>query len=481
MQSSKFIEILKTYSPAEFKRFGLMIRSPYFNSEKVLITLFGILKKHYPTFSSKALDREKVFRKLYPSKKYNDALMRNVFSDMLKLCEEFLLCEKYRTDEFKSRIQLMDEYSIRGLMKLYEKTLQKAEQSLQSRRVADIGYYKNKLLLELAKSSHENLHIDKYIKPGERDQQISDNITTIFLMEMLFRNISMLNRQTQITNFNYRLNFEDEIESFLSNKGGLYLKLPYIRYYFYTYMLLKTREEKYYYLLKGFADSEFETLSADESRNVFTVLTNYCYTRLTGGEDQFMNEQFALYKKMIERNIHVNTAGKVSNVLFMNAVVTGLECGEQNWVEKFILSRADELKEDSRSDTISFCNALICYHKKDYGSAGKFIASIRTEDLIYKHNIRSLYLKILFDTNDIEPFLSHVDSYKHFIAKNKQVFDRIREHVNNYITFSKRIFSIKNQIGKFDEFDLEGLKLEITGCKSLINRTWLLRKIEEMT
>jgi hypothetical protein len=130
MQSSKFIEILKTFNPAEFKRFGLMIRSPYFNSEKVLITLFDQLKKHYPEFSSKTLDREKVFLKLYPAKKYNDALMRNVFSDMLKLCEEFLLFEKYRSNEFRSRIELMDEYSSRGLMKLYEKTLQKAENFL---------------------------------------------------------------------------------------------------------------------------------------------------------------------------------------------------------------------------------------------------------------------------------------------------------------------------------------------------------------
>src|SRR5699024_3755013 len=100
------------------------------------------------------------------------------------------------------------------------------------------------------------------------------------------------------------------------------------------------------------------------------------------------------------------------------------------------------------------------YFKKEYGAAFNHLSKILTDDMAYKHNVRSLTLKLYFDTNAVESFLSHIDSYRHFISQNKLVFDMIRDSLNNYITYTKRIFCIKNRIGKYDEDDLPSLKRE---------------------
>jgi hypothetical protein len=405
--------------------------------------------------------------------------MRNIFSDMLRLTEEFLVAEDSRSNKLDIHMFLMAEYSKRKLIKLYEKNLDKTESILGNGQLHDVDYYKNNLRFEQLKKTHEIIHKDIYINPKNREQQISDTVTIIFLMEILFRNLQLINVQKKY-DFNYRLNFEEEIDHFLNNGGGRYLEIPYIKYYYYTFKLLKTHEEKYYLLLKEFVSPDVIGLSKQELRDIYLSLINYCYIRITNGEDNFIKELFSLNIRMIDKGIFTTAAGNIPNVFFMNAVTTGLESGEAVWVERFITEKGELLKDDSKTDTLHFCNAQLSFFKKDYNSALNELSKVSTDDMTYKLNTKSLYLKLYFDLNDIEPFLSHVDSYKHFVANNRLVFDQIKDPVNNYITFAKRIFCIKNGIGKFDEYNLPVLKREIIECFPLINRPWLLRKIEEV-
>jgi hypothetical protein len=164
----------------------------------------------------------------------------------------------------------------------------------------------------------------------------------------------------------------------------------------------------------------------------------------------------------------------------MNVVTTGLESGAAEWVKRFVVDKQHELKDESRADTINFCNALISYYERNYRASLTELSKVTTEDMTYKHNIRSLYLKLYFDMNEIEPFLSHIDSYKHFISKNPLVYGKIKDQVNNYINFSSRIFCIKNSIGKFDEFDVSRLRKELIECKSIINKSWLIERAEKL-
>ena len=90
MNNSKFVLLLKTLSPGELKQFRDFVHSPFFNKEKVLKNLADYLKICHPEYDKKHMEKEKVFEFLYPGKKYNDALMRNIISNMLRLANEFL-------------------------------------------------------------------------------------------------------------------------------------------------------------------------------------------------------------------------------------------------------------------------------------------------------------------------------------------------------------------------------------------------------
>ena len=61
MHDNNLIKLLKTFSQNEFREFYLLVNSPFFNREKVLMKFSEILKKHYPGFVSANLDKKKIF------------------------------------------------------------------------------------------------------------------------------------------------------------------------------------------------------------------------------------------------------------------------------------------------------------------------------------------------------------------------------------------------------------------------------------
>jgi hypothetical protein len=76
MQDSKLVEILKVFSPKEWKDFEKFINSPYFSTGRDVSGLYAILKKHHPEFSSAQLDKEKVFTALFPSEQFNEKKLK---------------------------------------------------------------------------------------------------------------------------------------------------------------------------------------------------------------------------------------------------------------------------------------------------------------------------------------------------------------------------------------------------------------------
>ena len=121
MISSKAIELLKSFSEAEFKEFGLFAASPYFNRENVQVKFYEILKKHYPDFSSRTFTKEQIYKKLYPGKTFSDGVMRNILSKTLELAENFISIQHFQKDEFTYSYTLMRELSKRKAEKLFIK------------------------------------------------------------------------------------------------------------------------------------------------------------------------------------------------------------------------------------------------------------------------------------------------------------------------------------------------------------------------
>ncbi len=478
MISSKAIELVKTFNEEEFREFGLFVRSPYFNKEKIQVKFYDTIQKYYPGFSGRNFEKEKIFSRLYPGKKYNDGVMRNILSTTLSLAEDFLSVHRLQKDGIQYRYNIAAELNARRQNKLYEKEASSIDSILENEKIKDAEYFYKKFLLANEKRRFHTRQKSSLVTDVNVLKEVSENLALSFMINMLRIHTYIANTNRYMFHYEQNKGLMDGIENHLINNFDRYKNITILVYYFNFYMLSKTEEEKYFFELRNLFREKYNELSDIDKKNTYTILANYCYTRINKGDLNFLNEQFNIYKQNIDTGYYRGERGFMSHIFFINVVVTGLEAGEVKWVGNFIENYNSELDSVNRDNTVIFCRAFYSYWNKDYSRAMEFAAMVKTDDPSYKHQLKSLYLKIYFDLNEIEPFYSHVDNYKHFIAGDKNVGEQTRVTINNYINSAKRIFDLK-LANNDDETALEMLRNEIIASKAMINKPWLLRKIEE--
>ncbi|MBL0108759.1 MAG: hypothetical protein IPP52_16115 [Ignavibacteria bacterium] len=112
MENTRLINLLKSFSADELREFELFVTSP-FATGKCTYGFIRNFKQHYPEFTGMDFNKEKISPNFFLERNSNDPLLRNTFSDLLKLCEEYLKISQFRQDKFYSRYLLLKQLTNR--------------------------------------------------------------------------------------------------------------------------------------------------------------------------------------------------------------------------------------------------------------------------------------------------------------------------------------------------------------------------------
>jgi hypothetical protein len=82
MIKSPSIEIIKTFSKDEFKRFVDFAESPYFNKNSNLLKTVKYLKRISPEFKGDKLEDEKMWTAVFGKKDFNYGVMKNLTHEL---------------------------------------------------------------------------------------------------------------------------------------------------------------------------------------------------------------------------------------------------------------------------------------------------------------------------------------------------------------------------------------------------------------
>ena len=141
MISATLLGMLGKFTPKEFKEFGEFVKSPFFNKNIHVKQLYDYLKKFYPEFDDKKLDKEIVFKNIFEEKKYNDGFLRTVIYNMGKLAEDYLAYINFRKDDLNRGINLLKELNERKLEKVFLKYYSEIEEDIDSLIYRNPDYY----------------------------------------------------------------------------------------------------------------------------------------------------------------------------------------------------------------------------------------------------------------------------------------------------------------------------------------------------
>ena len=117
MLKSSLLEILRTFSKQELIKFEDFVMSPYFNKKENVLKLFLEIKKYAPEFSSDNLEKEKVWKNMFPEKEYNYGIMKNFIHDLTGLSEKFILLEQYSGETLRCELDLIEAAFNRNIQK----------------------------------------------------------------------------------------------------------------------------------------------------------------------------------------------------------------------------------------------------------------------------------------------------------------------------------------------------------------------------
>jgi len=258
---------------------------------------------------------------------------------------------------------------------------------------------------------------------------------------------------------------------------SLYDSSPLIQLYYKILILLLNDNEQQFNELKDLLNNHSDEITSFVKYNTYTILDNFCQSRIFSGEVSFVRKKFELFREQLYNKSVYGANNYFDNILFQNIVKTSVTLKENDWCEKFMEQYKDELSPYYKNNTYNYCKAFFHYSKKEFGEALNLLSVVQNVDFAFKQEIKSLMIMIYYDMDDTEPFLSVIDSFRHYLSNNKESSLRYKTIYLNFLDYSFKLFKLKE---KFNAFDVSKLRKEIINKKDIGKKSWLLAKLDEL-
>lgn len=479
MLNTSLIEILREFDKSELKKFEDFVISPYFNKKTIVIKLFKLIKKFSPDFKHKSLNREVIWKSLYPAKEFNYGVMKNLIYDLTKVTESFLQIQIFESDNFRKQFYLLENLSQRSNRKLFISKFRLLYEKISSQKLftPEIYEYLKDLNILDYDFHFKNIAISK-----------NENLTyKIAEYEIYFSLIECFKNYNNIAVFKLRNNYYKEInilETFLDKltiddilkevKKLSGIDYTILNTYYFMYLATKhTDKPDYYFSFKSFLINNDRYFENSEKRLLYNFLEN----TLTLNEKipNRNKEYFEIDKIRIDRKIILNENENISFNEFAAIVKTSSDFKETEFLESFINTYLKNVPVSIRKNADNFSMAYLCYNKGELDKSLEIINSHDMNSSEYRLNLRALNLKILYDKDDYLSSEYMIDSFRHYLSKNS-VPESYRISYLNFCKFLTRLFKIKDTKDN-SEYNL--FRKEVAENVTA-NKSWLMEKINEL-
>lgn len=467
MFNSKLFDVFKSLNESEFRKFGDYVNSPVFNKSKLLIKLFSVYSKFYPDFSGPKFTKENIFRKIQPSLKYNESLLRNYNSDMLRLIENYLVFLHQNKNPESYYIPLLNELNSRKLSQMFMANYKTALKELSIKGKNRIQGLGAKFLLSREKENYNSI-VKNY---SEKDLYEHEQDTVNYFLSVMLDNYAYGINQFEIKGKKYGyknltefLHFAETILKNSDENASIYYN---------RLMLNHTGDEKYYHNLKKQAETEAALNEPENNFDTYICLINYLKKQKGLTRLDTVKELFELRKTVISRYI-LNGENFISTNIFLSQVRSGIKLGEFNWVKDFIENCRYKLPEFDMSNTYNYSRALFNFSTGNFKLALKCLLSV-SGNHFEPLEIRNLLTRIYWKTEDFDNIENSLNSYRQYLSKNRKLNRTDLLKHTAFIGLMEKLFK-----KKYDGKQIEQNEIKSYNDDNCYNYTWLKDEAENI-
>lgn len=475
MQDSKIIQLLKALDTSEMRLFNKYLRSPFFNYSEPILQLYEHLRKYHPTFSSPALERQRVYQKIFPDQKFKDKKFRNLLHEFLNHIEQFMVQLQLREDDYMSRKLLMEAQGRRDLYPFFVRKNQDLIRELSEQKRRELSTYRE--LTDLFEQFYFHPSTDKVAHGGVALKAILKNLDNYYKADKL-RLANEVSARGKIVQQELSIALLDPILKDVHQGGhdGLL-----VSFYAALYELNQTGEERLFRQLKQQLLDHAETLSFSDRQGGLLQLLNYAIRRGNRGEALYLREAFDLYWYGLEEKLLFEN-GKLTDATFTNIAFLGGKIGALDEVAIFIRDNVQFLEEHIRTDAESLALAFLYFNRKEYEKVDDLIGNTTFTSTFYRLRARSILIRALFelfleDESYYDLMMARMSAFEKFLRR-KEISDIQRDPYLGLLKFIKKMANLIVRRSFYGE-EVEKMKRRLEKPTVTSNRDWLLAQLKK--
>lgn len=472
MFKSKLINLLKTLSKDELKKFGEYLDSPIFNKREQSCQLYNLIAPHAPDYLDKSLDRHFVFKKLFPQKdQFNRSNLTVAMRHLTDLLEDFFVFIKNENNEYQKTQLLLESFIDRGQSKYFEQLLNKMSSSQTIKAKSTHAYYRQ---YQISKNQYQYSFVNRQSKHAIDPNKLLQDLDVYYIMCKLKYCCSALNREN-IFKGKHQILFLDAIVNDLP-KIKHFIEVPLIDLYYACLMMLKEKDNPDHFnslnnLLKKYTGQ----IPKKELRNIYILALNYCRSQIQKDQKYYIN-LLSIYSSMIKDGLLTGSNGYMHHRNFKNIVSLGMKAKQSDWTKIFIDENIDEIDPSIRKSVFHFSLGVWNFYNKQYRDAMLSLILVEYIDIIYHLDSKKLLLSAYYELKETESLFSLADTFKKLVRRNKEMTKKDQKSYLNFINSLMQLHRIRLGGKK----SLKDLKEKIENSTENIDSPWLLAKIGEL-
>ncbi|CAN5432986.1 hypothetical protein BH09BAC1_BH09BAC1_23510 [soil metagenome] len=481
MHQSKLIQTLKILNTAELRRFGEYVHSPYFNKHDNTTRLCEVLLEEAPKFESPRLERETLYKELFPDGPYKMQRLNDVFTYLYRLLEGFLQQNVHDNRSREHALHLAQAFSERKLDKHFENAYQ---QAVKDNGLSGVLYEEMLLHHYFAEDLSDRHFISRDSRTQDKSIERKAHWLDAFYLTAKLRNTcEMLNRQN-IVKQDYQIDHLNEVLQMVTVDDAKQLQFPAIGIYYRIAMTLRdSANEEHYHKLVALLAEHSSIFPEVEVRTMYDYAQNYCIKKINTGKGEYLRELFGLYQILLERGI-ILVDQELSQWDYKNIVTVATRLGEHAWAEQFLNQYKEKLPIADRENAHTYNLANLYYSIRQYGKALELLRDVQFTDIYYGLGARSLLLKVYYEAGEYDPLYSLVDSFSVYLKRNELVSPYQYTAHMNLVRFAKRVADLKlRSFGGNHEAlkkDIEKLLKRMSMAGDITNANWLKEQLGVM-
>ena len=481
MYQSKLVEHLRGLPTKDREQFRQFVNSPYFNQHKKTKQLLDIILKKVDG-KPQGLAKEKVFRKVFPDKPYDEQQLYNVMSYLNKLLYRFMAHEHLQKQRYQEPMLTIEEAYENHQFDIMTNRGKQLKKRLCQDPVHDSEYHFTNYRINHAIGYYSG----HYFNRAETDtfQQMMDELDKFYIVEKL-RNCCHLTANSIMMNTSYTFRMLDELLQYLNTHWKAYENEHSI--VLYHTILMSLRDEKnprHYQRMKKMLAEDMEHLSEQEGRDLYTFSYNYCILMSNAGYGEYQVELFQLYKQGLRQGLLMDK-GMISEWNYKNIATLGAKLKEFEWTERFLQEYRDKLPPHRRENAYNYNLGNLYYNKGRYNDALSALLVVQFTDVKYHLSTTFLLLRTYYALKDTEALLSLIETFRIYVIRNRKMTVEQKRGYTNFLRFAKKLVLVKHQASTYSKKDyakeLEELKGKIDNTENVINRYWLLEECQIKT